>query len=60
MDRFDCLMIAGVLFVALGAAMIYTPLGFVVVGLGLMGASFLGARGYQPAKSDQQGAGKKG
>ncbi len=50
MDRYDLLMIAGVLAVALGAALIYVPLGFIVVGLGLMGASFLGARGYQPAK----------
>jgi hypothetical protein len=44
MDRSDFLLIIGALFIAIGAALIYLPLGLIVLGLACVAWSIIGAK----------------
>jgi hypothetical protein len=43
MDRYDLLAIIGLLFLSIGCALIYAPLGLIVAGIGIMVLAALGA-----------------
>jgi hypothetical protein len=45
MDRFDMLLIAGIVLAAIGLGLIYFPLGLIAIGAGCIALSLIGARG---------------
>jgi hypothetical protein len=44
MDRSDFFLLIGVLLITIGGALIYLPLGFIVLGLACVSISIIGAK----------------
>ena len=45
MDRFDVLLVLGILLLAIGCGLVYFPLGLIAGGAGCIALAIIGARG---------------
>jgi len=56
MDRFDALMMFGILLLAIGCGLIYFPLGLIAGGSGCVAIAIVGARGQATTVPDNVAA----
>ena len=51
MDRYDVLLIAGIVLAAIGLGLIYFPLGLIACGAGCIALAMIGARGQMAPRT---------